>query len=120
MSSQHDESTTTDATDEWLTLAELAERTGADLGRVRHLVREKRLVTVRRGGVEVVPAAFVGADGLHKGLGGVTTLLYDKGFDAEGSLSWMLSAEDSLGASPIQALTEGRAKEVKRVAQALG
>lgn len=110
----------TDVTDDWLTLPELAERTGLEHGKVRNLVREGRLVAVRRNGAQVVPAAFVADGELLKGLGGLATLLHDAGFEDEESLAWMLAAEESLGTSPVDALAAGRRREVNRVAQTLG
>ena len=35
------------------------------------------------------------------------------------AIDWLLSDEDSLGTSPVQALLAGRKAEVRRVAQAL-
>jgi hypothetical protein len=104
---------------EWLSLRELADRIGADDKRVKQLLREGRLITVRRGSKDVVPAAFVADGDLLKGLGGLVTVLHDAGFDPEESIEWMLADEDSLGTSPVRAMAEGRGKEVKRVAQAL-
>lgn len=104
---------------EWLTLRELADRIGAESKRVRQLLREGRLISVRRDGEDVVPAAFVADGDLLRGLGGLVTVLHDAGFDPEESIAWMLSDEDSLGTSPVRAMAEGRSKEVKRVAQAL-
>lgn len=105
----------------WLTLAQVAERTGADPREVRQLVREQRLITVRRDGTDAVPAAFVVGDELLKGLGGLTTLLRDAGYGDQESLRWMFSPHDVLGGtSPLQAMTEGRGREVRRLAQTLG
>lgn len=104
----------------WLTLAQLAEHTGEEPRKVRQLVREQRLITLRKDGADVVPAAFVADGRLLKGLGGLTTLLRDAGYGDDESLRWMFTAHDNLGASPLQALAEGRAKEVNRLAQTLG
>jgi hypothetical protein len=104
---------------EWLSLPELADRIGVDGKRVRQLLREGRLIAVRRGREDVVPAAFVADGELLRGLGGLVTVLHDAGFDPEESIAWMLADENSLGTSPVRAMAEGRGKEVKRVAQAL-
>lgn len=104
---------------DWLSLRELAERIGVDGRRIRQLLRDGRLVAVRRGAEDVVPAAFVSDGDLLKGLGGLVTVLHDAGFDEEESIAWMLAEQDSLGTSPVHAMAEGRSKEVKRVAQAL-
>ena len=104
----------------WLTLPEVAERIGEDQRKLRQLVRERRLITVRRNGADVVPAAFVSGGRLVKGLGGLTTLLRDAGYGDDESLRWMFTRHDGLGASPLEAMAEGRGKEVNRVAQTLG
>lgn len=110
---------TAQATD-WLPLPDLAERIGEDTRAVRQLLYEGRLVTVRRGGVQVVPAAFVADGRLVKGLGGLVTLLHDAGYDEEQTVAWMLRTDESLGGTPLDALAQGRGREVKRLAQALG
>ncbi|MQA05485.1 MAG: DNA-binding protein [Streptosporangiales bacterium] len=104
----------------WLSLADLAEHTGEQPKKIRQLVREDRLVTVKRAGTEHVPAAFVADGRLLKGLGGVTTLLHDAGYNPDESLRWLFTENDVLGVSPVQAMAEGRPTEVKRVAQTLG
>ncbi|MQA80890.1 MAG: DNA-binding protein [Streptosporangiales bacterium] len=108
-----------DAVD-WLPLPDLAERIGEDTRKVRQLLHEGRLVTVRRDGVQVVPAAFVADGHLVKGLTGLVTLLHDAGYDEEQSVAWMLRTEESLGGSPLAVMAEGRGREVKRLAQTLG
>lgn len=109
-----------DDTAAWLSPAQLAERIGEEPRKVRQLIRDNRLVVVKRGGAEVVPAAFVADGRLLKGLGGLTTLLHDAGYDAEESLRWMFGTDDILGTSPLRAMADGRGTEVKRLAQTLG
>jgi hypothetical protein len=46
--------------------------------------------------------------------------LGDAGYSDDEAMHWLLSAEESLGVSPIEALRAGRKAEVRRVAQALG
>ena len=81
----------------WLTLDQLADVTGEDPRKVRQLVREQRLITVRRDDGESVPAAFVAGGRLLKGLGGLTTLLRDAGYSGYASLEPHLSDFTSLG-----------------------
>ena len=104
----------------WLTLSELADSIGEEHRKVRQLVRERRLITVRRNGADVVPADFVSDGRLVRGLGGLTTLLRDAGYGDDESLSWMFTPHDALGGTPLQAMAEGRSKEVNRLAQTLG
>ncbi len=110
-----------DLVDEWLTLPDVAERTGLPVSKVRELVRQGRLVALRRGENHVlqVPAAFVAGNDLVKGLTGTLTLLSDAGYSPEESLRWLFTADDSLPGRPIDALSENRGGEVKRRAQAM-
>lgn len=114
---------TSDATPietEWLTLADLTQVLGEPLGRIRRLLDERHLVGSRRGGVFKVPAVFV-LDGEPVGsLRGTLFVLHDAGFTDDEAIDWLLSAEESIGIAPIEALRAGRKSEVRRVAQALG
>ncbi len=53
-------------------------------------------------------------------LRGTIVVLGDAGFTDDEAMNWLLSEEDSLGVTPIEALHAGRKAEVRRVAQALG
>ena len=104
----------------WLTIPEVADRLGLPPGRVRQLLRDRKLVAVQRpDGALCVPAALLDGDHILKGLHGTLTLLFDCGFDEPGSLRWLFTADDSLPGTPIQAMTEHRGTEVNRRAQAL-
>ncbi len=104
---------------DWLTVPEAAERLGVDLAKVRQLLRERKLLGVREGGVLRVPAAFIQDGAVLKGLPGALNVLADAGFTDDEALRWLFTADDSLPGSPVQALTENRGTEVKRRAQAL-
>jgi hypothetical protein len=107
---------------DWLTLPEAADRLGADVGKVRQLIRDRHVIAFRRGDPArlEVPAAFFHDGDVLKGLPGLLTLLSDADYDDDESLEWLFTIDDSLPGSPIQALTENRGTEVKRRAQALG
>jgi hypothetical protein len=111
-----------DLVGEWLTLRGVAQLTGQPESKLKQLLREGRLVAVRRGSPAVlsVPAAFVKDGALIKGLGGTLTLLRDAGYDEDEALRWLFTADDSLPGRPIDALAGGHGAEVKRRAQALG
>ncbi|MEV7970111.1 Rv2175c family DNA-binding protein [Sphaerisporangium sp. NPDC088356] len=106
---------------EWLPLTEVGRRLGLSAGRAKQLLKDKRLIGVRRGGSEPeVPAAFIAADDVVKGLPGTLTVLSDAGYDDVEALRWLFTADDSLPGAPIDAIAAGRHTEVKRRAQALG
>ncbi len=122
----------------WLTVPDVAERLGADPGRVRRLLQERRLVGVRRGSPPVlsIPEAFLVPGHLANpaapgrpsddepwtvlaSLQGTLTVLADDGFTDEQAVVWLFRTEETLGVPPIEALRAGRKTEVRRVAQAL-
>lgn len=106
---------------DWLSLAEVAERLGVGVHRVRQMLRERKLVGVNRGGGKMeVPAAFVREGQVIKGLPGALTVLADAGYNEVESLRWLFTPDESLPGTPVQALAENRGTEVKRRAQALG
>jgi hypothetical protein len=106
--------------DEWLTLPEVAQRLGLPLGRAKQLLKDHKLLGVRRGsGGPQVPAVFLEGKDVMKGLPGTLTVLQDAGYDDVEALRWLFTPDDSLPGSPVQAIQAGRHTEVKRRAQAL-
>ncbi len=104
---------------EMLTVPELAERLGTDVVHARTMLKEGALLAVKRDGVLVVPARQLDGDQPVKHLGAVLRLLRDGGYSDEEALGWISAEDDSLPGSPLDALHEDRATEVKRRAQAL-
>jgi hypothetical protein len=123
--------------DEWLTLPDVSERLGLDLGKVRRLLQERRLVGARRGEPKIlsVPAQFLVPGHLANpsqpshteggpqwtvlsALQGTFTVLSDAGFSDEDAIAWLFTEDPSLPGTPIAALREGRKTEVRRRAQA--
>ncbi|MBX3195919.1 MAG: DNA-binding protein [Microbacteriaceae bacterium] len=103
-----------------MTVPDLVEVLGIPQGKVRRLLDEHALLAVRRDGVLMVPADFI-VDGEPLGdLRGTLIVLADAGFSDDEAMNWLLTEEESLGSTPIDALRERRRSEVRRVAQALG
>lgn len=107
--------------DEWLTLPDVAELMGLDVGKVRRLVQEGYLVGVRRGERTVfsVPAALLKDGQPLPELRGTLSVLADAGFDDVASLLWLFTPDDSLPGTPVDALRAGSKTEIRRRAQAL-
>jgi hypothetical protein len=105
---------------EWLSLPEVASRLGIPAGRVKQLLRDRKLLAVTRpDGTSAVPAAFLDDRQIVKGLCGTLTLLFDCGFDELEALRWLFTADESLPGTPIDAICKHRGTEVNRRAQAL-
>lgn len=105
---------------EWLTIPDLVEILNLPQGKVRRLLEERILLGTRVDGVLKVPSAFLVDGEPLRELHGTVVVLGDAGFSDDEAIDWLLSEEDSLGATPIAALRAGRKAEVRRVAQALG
>ena len=104
-----------------LSLSETAERLGIGMTGLRNLIKEGGLLALRRDGEgTVVPGDQLDGSLPVKHLKPVITLLRDARYSDEEALRWLTTADDSLPGTPLQALHENRATEVKRRAQALG
>jgi hypothetical protein len=105
---------------DWLTLSEVADRLHLPPGRIKQLLRDHKLLAVRRpDGTVGVPAAFLAGNQILKGLHGTLTLLFDCGFEEAEALRWLFTEDDSLPGTPIEAMAAHRGTEVNRRAQAL-
>lgn len=108
--------------DAWLTVPDAAELLGIEVTRVRQLVRDRRVIALRRGDPPrlEIPRAFFQDGAVLKGLPGLLTVLADAGYEDEEALRWLFTPDETLPGSPVQALAENRGTEAKRRAQALG
>lgn len=104
---------------EWLTIPDLVEQLGLGVSRVRRLIEDRHLAAKRVDSVLRVPAVFLRDGEPLSELRGTLIVLADNGFDDEEAVDWLLAEDESLGATPIEALRAGRKAEVRRVAQAL-
>ena len=104
----------------WLTVPDLVEVLGIGVSRVRRLIEDRSLLASRVDGVWRVPELFIRDGEPLPELKGTLILLADSGYSDEEAMNWLLSEEQSLDASPINALRAGRKAEVRRIAQALG
>ena len=103
-----------------LTQTEVAERMGIGPTGVRDLVKSGQLLSLRTDDGVRIPAEQLDGDQLVKHLVPVLTLLRDAGYSDEEALRWLTTPDDTLPGTPLQALHENRATEIKRRAQALG
>ena len=105
----------------WLTMADAAAALGVSVSKVRQMVRDHELASVRRPGAREpeIPAAFLDGGAVVKGLPGTLVVLSDHGLDNSESIEWLFTADDSLPGRPIDALRENRGKEVHRRAMVI-
>lgn len=103
-----------------LTLPELAERMGTEVVHARTAVKDGTFLAVKRDGVLVVPERQLDGSAPVKHLVPVLRLLRDAKYSDEEALRWLTTADATLPGTPLDALHENRATEVKRRAQALG
>ncbi|WP_197746805.1 Rv2175c family DNA-binding protein [Mycolicibacterium sarraceniae] len=113
-------------------LPEVAELLRIPVTKVHQQLREGHLVAVRRGGVPMIPKAFLNQDGdVVKSLPGLLAVLRDGGYHDTEILRWLFTADPSLtitrdgsresisNARPVDALHAHQAREVIRRAQAM-
>lgn len=107
--------------DRWLTVPDLADALGIDVVQARQLIKDRKLIAVRRGTGRVVsvPADFIDDGVIVKKLTGLLVVLADSGFDENQAIRWIFTPDDSLPGTPMQALRENRGTEVRRRAQSL-
>ncbi len=105
---------------DWLSLPDVAARLGIPAGRVKQMLRDRKLLAVTRpAGMLAVPAAFLDGHQVVKGLYGTLTLLFDCGFEELEALRWLFTVDETLPGKPIEAIVRHRSTEVNRRAQAL-
>lgn len=102
-----------------LSLTDAAHRMGVGVSGVKQLLKEHKLLAIRTADGLVVPADVLDGELPVKHLMGVLTLLHDAHLSPEEAYEWLTTEDDSLPGTPLQALHENRATEVKRRAQAL-
>ncbi len=103
-----------------LTQTEVAERMGIGPTGVRDLVKAGHLLSVQTDEGVRIPAEQLDGDQIVKHLVPVLTLLRDAGYSDEEALRWLTTEDATIPGTPLQALHENRATEIKRRAQALG
>ncbi|MCW2681389.1 MAG: transcriptional regulatory protein [Frankiales bacterium] len=103
-----------------LTQTEVAERMGIGPTGVRDLIKSGHLLSIKTDEGVRIPAGQLDGDQLVKHLVPVLTLLRDAGYTDDEALRWLTTPDDTIPGTPLQALHENRATEIKRRAQALG
>lgn len=108
-----------------MTVPECAEALGVPLSRVRELLRERHLISTRRGENNAVylPAGqLIETDNGTEILAtvrGTIMLLADAHLDDAAIIEWLMTHHEELEQSPLDALRAGKRAHVRRLAQAV-
>mgnify|MGYP000284706809 CR=1 FL=1 len=103
----------------WLTVPDAAEMLGVPLGRVRRLIEDHHLISVKRDGVQYIPSETIVGNEPLASLHGTIVVLLDAGFTLESAIDWLYTQHEVLGTTPMAALVAGKKAEIRRLAQAL-
>lgn len=110
----------TDQVAKWLTIDEAAAQLGISASKVRRLIEEHSLFSVRVDSQPKIPAdIIVGTEPLSS-IRGTLIQLHDLGLSDREAIEWLYTENDILGERPIAALLKGHKAPVRRAAQALG
>ncbi|OYD70856.1 hypothetical protein BDB13_4499 [Rhodococcus sp. OK302] len=101
-------------------LADVAKNLGLPLSKVHQLLRDRKIIAIKRRSVLSVPEVFFDEDGqIVKWLPGLLAVLHDGGYTDKETLRWLFKADESLPGRPVDALHGDLAREVIRRAQAM-
>lgn len=92
---------------------------GISVGKVRRLVEEHSLISIKRGSERLIPAdIIVDGEPLHS-LRGTIMLLLDCGISLMDGIEWLYTENDILETTPMASLLAGHKSPVRRAAQML-
>lgn len=105
-----------------LSFSEVSDLLGLSVGKIRRLIEEHDLITIKDGKEPKVPAEIIqNGEPLH-GLRGTVILLKDAGLAIEEITEWLYTPNENLvghGSTPMAALLAGHKSPVRRAAQML-
>jgi excisionase family DNA binding protein len=106
--------------DAWLTIDEVAKELGISSSKVRRLIEEHTLFSIRVDKEPKVPAHLIANGEPLPSIRGTMFLLLDSGFTPEEAVEWIYADNEILGNRPIDSLLQGHKAPVRRAAQSLG
>lgn len=110
----------TDKVSEWLTLDQAAQQLGLSTGKVRRLIEEHILFSVKIDKEPKIPAHLIVDGEPLSSIRGTLLLLLDLGLSIGEAIEWLYDENDDLGEAPIASLLKGHKAPVRRAAQTLG
>ncbi len=108
-----------DSVSDWYTIGEVADIFQVSVGKVRRLVEEHQLFTIRRDGEPKIPQHIIVEGEPLPSLRGTILVLLDSGFNLDQALEWLYTEDDSLPGKPIDFLIKGHKSAVRRLAMSL-
>ena len=109
-----------DQVEKWLTIDQAAEQLGISSSKVRRLIEEHVLFSVKIEKQPMIPAEIIVGSEPLSSIRGTMLQLLDLGFTEQEAVDWLYEENDILGELPIKALVKGHKAPVRRAAQALG
>ncbi len=104
---------------ELISLDKAGDLLNISVGKVRRLIEEHALISIKRGSERLVPREII-VDGepLHS-LRGTIMLLIDCGLGLDAAMEWLYTENDLLDSTPMASLLAGHKSPVRRAAQFL-
>jgi excisionase family DNA binding protein len=106
--------------DSWLSIDEAGEQLGISASKVRRLIEEHVLFSVRVDKRPMIPAHLIQNGEPLASIRGTLFLLLDCSLTLDEAIDWIYTENEHLGRTPIAALLEGHKAPVRRAAQSLG
>jgi excisionase family DNA binding protein len=106
--------------DHWLTIDEASDQLGISSSKVRRLIEEHVLFSVRVDKQPMIPAHLIQNGEPLASIRGTMLMLIDMDFTPEEAVQWLYAENENLGTTPIKALLQGHKAPVRRAAQTLG
>ena len=109
-----------DHVNNWITLDQAAEQLGVSASKVRRLIEEHILFSVKVDKQPMIPPEIIVGSEPLSSIRGTMLQLLDLGLTEAEAIEWLYEENDILGELPITALVKGHKAPVRRAAQALG
>lgn len=104
----------------WLTIDQAADMLGVSASKVRRLIEEHILFSVRRDKEPMIPSELIQNGEPLSSIRGTMLLLLDYGFTEAEAIQWLYTENEDLESTPMAALLKGHKAPVRRAAQSLG
>lgn len=106
--------------DHWLTIDEAAQQLGISSSKVRRLIEEHILFSIRVDKEPKIPAHLIQNGEPLSSIRGTMLMLIDMDFTEQEAIQWLYAENENLGTTPMKALLQGHKAPVRRAAQTLG